>query len=164
LIGFRKDASKTYSKLHALRSRRSEFPRYDDLTSFRPTFHDESQHTITGSPHSQTIEQFVAERFTLSHSRETTVLDFGGIEGDGVFRELKAFLDERCELADAAPLFAKDFLGVCCADDCTYVKNSGIGTEGRSILISVTVGVTRTSTPEYPSSASSRWKNSFNSA
>lgn len=32
------------------------------------------------------------------------------------------------------------------------------------MMISVRVGVTRTSTPEYPSSASSRVKNSFNSA
>jgi len=30
--------------------------------------------------------------------------------------------------------------------------------------LTVTTGVTLTSTPEYPSSASSRWKNSFNSA
>ena len=100
----------------------------------------------------------------MSNGRETTVLDFSGIEGDGVLGELEAFLDERCELADATPLLAEDFLGVCCADDWMYIRTRGIGTGRESILISVTVGVTRTSTPEYPSSASSRWKNSFNSA
>ena len=64
----------------------------------------------------------------MSNGRETTVLDFSGIEGDGVLGELEAFLDERCELADATPLLAEDFLGVCCADDWMYIRTRGIGT------------------------------------
>ena len=48
---------------------------------------------------------------------ETTVLDLGCVERDGVFWEFEALLDEGSEFANSSPLFAEDFLGVCCADD-----------------------------------------------
>lgn len=107
----------TYGKFHALGPSSPQLPRNNDLTPLRSTLHDETKHTIASSPHSQSIEQLVAERFALSDSRETTVLDLSGIEGDGVFGELEAFLDEGGQFTDAAPLLAEDFLGVCCADD-----------------------------------------------
>lgn len=59
----------------------------------------------------------------MCDSRKTTVLNFGGVEGDGVLGELEALLDEARELADTATLLAKDFLCVCGADD--DVGNSG---------------------------------------
>lgn len=121
-------ARNTYSKLHALCTSGSQLPRHNNLTPLGPTLHNEPQHTITGSPDSQPVQQLVAKRFTLSNGRETTILDFSGIEGDGVLGELEAFLDERCELADATPLLAEDFLGVCCADDWMYFRTRGIGT------------------------------------
>ena len=34
-----------------------------------------------------------------------------------VLGKLEAFLDEGSEFANSSPLFAEDFLGVCCADD-----------------------------------------------
>lgn len=113
---------RTYSKFHALCASSSQFPRYNHLASLGSTLHNKPQHTVTGSPHSQTIQQLVAERFALSDSRKATVLDFGSIERDGVLRELKALLDERSELADTAPLLAKHFLGMCCANDCEMIK------------------------------------------
>ncbi len=106
-----------YSELHALRSSSSELSADNHLTSFRTALHDESQHTIACSPYSQSIQQFVAEGFALCDGRETTVLNLGSVEGDGVFWEFEAFLDQRGQFADAAALFAQDFLGMCCADD-----------------------------------------------
>ena len=63
----------------------------------------------------------------MSDSGETTVLNFCGVEGDGVLRELEAFLDEGGQFADAAPLLSEDFLGVCCADDYEVVRASEQG-------------------------------------
>ena len=155
----------TYRELHALRTGSSKLTADYHLTTFRTALHDEPQHTVTCPPHGQTVQQLVAERFTLCDRRETAILDFGSIERDGVFGELESFLDQRGQFADAAPLLAKDLLCVCCADD-YRIKSAEtmLHKRRRDALISVTVGVTRTSTPEYPSSANSRWKNSFNSA
>jgi len=78
-------------------------------------------------------------------------LHFGSIEGDRIFRELEAFLDQRGELTDPAALLAEDFLGVCGADDLLGLVGVAMmecSKENRGLLISVTVGVTRTSTPE----------------
>jgi len=44
-------------------------------------------------------------------------LHLGRVEGDGVFGELEALLDERGQLPDASSLLAQDFLCVCCSDD-----------------------------------------------
>ena len=88
---------------------------------------------------------------------EATVLDLGSVERDGVFGEFEALLDEGCEFANPSALLAEDFLGMCCADDWYYKWSEKLETElhkgpaaGRvsSVLISVTVGVTLTSTPE----------------
>ena len=116
---------KTYSELHALSSSSPQLPRNHHLTSLRSTLHDETQHTIASSPHSQSVEQLVAQRFALGDSGETPVLDLGGVEGDGVLGELEAFLDEGGQFTDAAPLLAEDFLGVCCADDCRLLRTGG---------------------------------------
>ncbi len=53
----------------------------------------------------------------MGNSGETTVLDLGGVERDGVLGEFESLLDEGCELPNAAALFTKNFLGVCCTDD-----------------------------------------------
>ena len=128
----RRTRDEAYSKLHAFGSSGPQLPRNHHLTPFRSAFHDETQHTVASSPYSQSIEQFVAERFALSDSGETTVLDFGGVEGDGVFGELEAFLDERGQFADAAPLLAEDFLGMCCADDYELIRNERTKVGGKS--------------------------------
>ena len=113
----------TYSEFHALGSRSPQLPRNHHLASLRSALHDETEHTVARSPHRESIEQFIPERFALRDGGETAVLDLGGVEGDGVFGEFEAFLDEGGQFADAAPLLAKDFLGVCCADDCSIVRN-----------------------------------------
>ncbi len=107
----------TYGKLHALGPSSPQLPRNHHLASLRSALHDEAQHAVAGSPHRQSIEQLVAERLALGDGGETAVLDLGGVEGDGVLGELEALLDEGGQFADAAPLLAEDFLGVCCADD-----------------------------------------------
>jgi len=84
----------------------------------------------------------------LSDGGETTVLDLGGIEGDAVLGELETLLDEGGKFTDATALLAEHFLGVCCADDWTTVRTSSCFWEMRAVLMSVTVGVTLTSTPE----------------
>ena len=65
----------------------------------------------------KTTEQLVSERFALSDSRETTVLDLLGVKLKGVVGELETLLDERSELADAATLLTEDLLGVGSTDD-----------------------------------------------
>ncbi len=108
---------KTYGEFHALGPSGPQLPRNHHLASLGSALHDETQHTIARSPHRESIEQLVAERFALGDGGQTAVLHLGGVEGDGVFGELEAFLDERGQFADAAPLLAEDFLGVCGADD-----------------------------------------------
>lgn len=53
----------------------------------------------------------------MGDSRETTVLDLGSVEGDGVFGELEPLLDERSEFADSSSLFAKNLLCMCGSND-----------------------------------------------
>jgi hypothetical protein len=97
---------RSYGEFHTLRPSRPQLARHNDLATLGTTLHDEPQHTIAGSPHSQTIEQLVSKRLALRNSRETAVLDFGGVQGDGVLGEFEAFLDEGGEFADATALFA----------------------------------------------------------
>ena len=53
----------------------------------------------------------------MCDGRKTSVLDLGGVQGDGVLGELESLLDKGGELADSSSLLAEDFLGVGCADD-----------------------------------------------
>jgi hypothetical protein len=108
---------KAVGEFHALRTSSPKFSRDNDLATFCTRLHDEPQHTIASPSHSQTIEQFVSERFTLCDSGKTAVLDFSGIEGDRVLRELEALLDEGGELADATALLAENLLCVRGPDD-----------------------------------------------
>ena len=60
----------------------------------------------------------------MSDGGETTVLDLGGVEGDGVFGELEALLDEGGEFPDAATLLSKNLL-------CVGGANDDVGDGGR---------------------------------
>jgi hypothetical protein len=104
-------------ELHALGTSCTQLSRNYNLTALRTALHDEAEDTIASSPDRKTIEEFVSERLALSDGRETTVLNLGGIEGDRIFGELEALLDQRCEFANASALLAEHFLGMCCADD-----------------------------------------------
>ena len=115
---------KTYSELHGLSTSSTELARDDDLATLGTGLHDESEDTIAGTADSQTVEELVAQALALSDGGETAVLDLGGVEGDGVLGELEALLDEGGELADAAALLTKDFLGVGGADDCKKRKQA----------------------------------------
>ena len=118
---------KTYGELHALSPSSPQLPRNHHLAPLRSALHDESQHAVARSPDRQSVEQLVAEGFALGDGGEAAVLHLGGVEGDGVLGELEAFLDEGGEFADAAPLLAKDFLRVCCADDCDELRDQNDG-------------------------------------
>src|SRR4051794_26744962 len=87
-----------YSELHALGTGGPELSGDDDLATLGPRLHDEPQHTIASPSDGQTIEKLVSEGLALGDGRETTVLDLGGVEGDGVLGKLEALLDERGEL------------------------------------------------------------------
>ncbi len=143
---------RSYSELHALCSSSTQLARNNHLATLGTALHDESQHTVACSSHGQTVQQLVSERFALGDGRETAVLDLGGIEGNAVLGELESLLDERGEFADSSTLFAQDFLGVCRPDDCStsqiFIFSSSVCFQVSSVLMSVTVGVTRTSTPE----------------
>ena len=115
----------TNSKLHALGTSSSQLARDYDLTSLCSTFHDESEHTITGSSDGESVEQLVAERLALSDGRQASVLHFGGVERDGVLRELESLLNKGSQFPNTATLFSEHFLSVCCADDCNVQSVSG---------------------------------------
>jgi hypothetical protein len=107
----------TYGELHAFSARCSQLSANNHLAALGTALHDEPQNTVASSPHRETIKKLVPERFALRYGRETASLHLCSIEGDGVFRELEALLDERGELADPAALVAEDFLSVCGSDD-----------------------------------------------
>ena len=109
----------SYSELHALCSCSSQFAADNHLTTLRTALHDESQHTVACSSYREAIEKLVSEGFALSNGGETSILDFGSIQGDRVLGELESLLDEGCEFADSSTLLAEDFLGVCSSDDCS---------------------------------------------
>ena len=106
-----------YSELHGLGTGGPELSRNDNLATLGARLHDEPQDTIAGPSDSKTVEELVAEGLALGDSGETTVLDLGGVEGDGVLGELEALLDERGELTDAATLLSENLLCVGGADD-----------------------------------------------
>ena len=106
-----------YSELHALRTGSPKLSGDDNLATLGARLHDEPQDTIACPSHGETVEELVAEGLALGDGRETTVLDLGGVQGDGVLGELEALLDERGELTDAATLLAENLLCVGGADD-----------------------------------------------
>lgn len=105
------------SELHGLGAGSAKLAGDDNLATLGTALHDEAENAVAGTADGQTIQELVAQRLALGDSRETAVLNLGGIEGDGVLGELKALLDETGELADAAALLAKDLLGVGGAND-----------------------------------------------
>jgi hypothetical protein len=104
-------------ELHGLGTGGTELAGDDNLATLGAALHDEAKDTIAGTTDGETVEQLVAEGLALGDGGQTTVLDLGGVEGDGVLGELEALLDERGELTDAAALLAEDLLGVGGADD-----------------------------------------------
>lgn len=104
-------------ELHALGTGSTELTRDDNLTTLGAGLHDEAEDTIAGTSDGETVEELVAEGLALGDGGETSVLDLGGVERDGVFGELESLLDEGGELADAATLLTENLLGVGGSDD-----------------------------------------------
>ena len=107
----------SYSELHGLGTSSPQLSRHNNLTSLGARLHDEPQHTVAGSPDSQAVQQLVPQALALCNSRETPVLDLGGIQRYAVLGELETLLDEGGELANATALLSEDFLSVCGAND-----------------------------------------------
>lgn len=107
----------TVGELHALGTSRTQLSGDNDLATLRAALHDESEDTIAGSADSETVEQLVSEGLALGDGGETSVLDLGGVEGDGVFGELEALLNEGGEFANSSSLLAENFLCVRGPDD-----------------------------------------------
>lgn len=104
-------------ELHGLGTGSTELTGDNNLTTLGTRLHDETEDTIAGTSNGETVEELVSERLALSDGGETTVLDLGGVEGDGVLGELESLLDERGELTNAAALLAENLLGVGGSDD-----------------------------------------------
>lgn len=68
-------------------------------------------------PNSETTEELVSQTFALRNCRESTVLDLFCVQFERVFGEPETLLNEGSQLANAASLLAKYFLGVSGADD-----------------------------------------------
>lgn len=107
----------TVGELHGLGTSSTELARNNNLATLGTRLHDETENTVARTTDSKAVEELVAEGLALGDSGETTVLDLGGVEGDGVFWELETLLDEGGEFANAATLLSKNLLGVCGADD-----------------------------------------------
>ena len=107
----------THSELHALRSRRPQLSRHNNLTPLRTTLHDKPQHTITSPPNRQPIQQLIPQALALSHRRETPILHLCRIQGHTVLREFEPLLNQRSEFANPSSLLAENFLCVRCPDD-----------------------------------------------
>jgi hypothetical protein len=60
---------------------------------------------------SETSDQFVSERFSLSDGTETTVSDSFGVEFDGSFREIESLLDDSGQFSDSSSFVSQDSLG-----------------------------------------------------
>lgn len=104
-------------ELHGLGTSGAQLTGNDNLATLGTRLHNETEDTIAGTTDSETVEELVAEGLALGDGGETTVLDLGGVEGDGVLWELETLLDQGGEFANATSLLAEDFLGVSCADD-----------------------------------------------
>ena len=63
---------KSVSEFHGLGSLTSQLATDHHLATLGSGLHDEPQHTVAGSPHSQTSDQLVPERLSLSNGAETT--------------------------------------------------------------------------------------------
>lgn len=118
-------AGGAYSELHALGTGGPELSGDDDFATLGARLHDEAEDTIAGPSDGETVEELVAKGFALSDGGQTTVLDLGGVQGDGVLGELEALLDERGELTDAATLLSKNLL-------CVGGANDDVGDGGRN--------------------------------
>lgn len=149
----------TYSEFHGLGTGSPQLSRNNDLATLGTRLHDKPQDTIARTTDSKPVKEFVAKRLALGNCTKTAVLNLGSVERDRVFGELETFLNERSELTDAAPLLSENLLGVGSTDDYEMSVSSSplsrfstsiwaMKLREKNILISVTVGVTRTSTPE----------------
>lgn len=123
-------------ELHGLGAGSTELAGDDDLATLGAGLHDEAEDTIAGTSDGETVEELVAEGLALGDGGETTVLDLGGVEGDGVLGELESLLDERGELADAAALLAEDLLGVGGSDDDVGDSGGDADLDARVALLS----------------------------
>jgi hypothetical protein len=107
----------THSELHALSTGCPQFTTDHNLATLCTTLHNKTQHAVACSPHSQTIEKLITEGLALSDSGQTTALDLGSVERNGLLGELEALLDESCELTNSSALFSQNLLCVRCADN-----------------------------------------------
>ena len=107
----------TYGELHGLGSGSSQLSGDDNLATLGTGLHDEAEDTVAGPSDGEAVEELVSEGLALSDGAETTVLDLGGVERDGVLGELEPLLDQRGELTNAASLVSENLLGVGGADD-----------------------------------------------
>lgn len=67
--------------------------------------------------HGKSTQKLELERFGLSNSRKTTVVDLFGIELDCIRGEVESLLDDRGQFSDATTLFSQNRLGASGADD-----------------------------------------------
>ena len=123
-------------ELHALGTGSAKLAGDDHLATLGAALHDESEDTIAGSSDGQAVEELVPEGLALSDGGETTVLDLGGVEGDGVFGELEALLDEGGELTDPSSLLAENLLCVGGPDDDIGDGGSDADLDARVSLLS----------------------------
>jgi len=98
------------NKLHSFSSLSSELARDDNFASLGSALHNESEHTIAGSPDSQTSEKLVSQRFTLSNGTKTTVVHLLSIQLNGTFWEVESLLYYCSQLSNPSSFLTKNTL------------------------------------------------------
>jgi hypothetical protein len=75
---------------------------------------------------SQTVEELVLDRLTLSNGTETTVLNTFGIKLNSVLGELETLLNKSGQLTNTTTLLTKNILGVSGTNDDSNISRISI--------------------------------------
>merc|ERR1719401_137259 len=114
----------TILEFHRLRALRTKLSADHHLATLGTVLHDEADHAIARTAHSEASEQLVAERLGLSHRATRTILDTLCEELNAVLGKTVTLLHHGRELPDAAALLAEDLARARRSDD-------NLGTDGR---------------------------------
>jgi hypothetical protein len=105
------------SELHRLCTSSTELARYNHFTPLGVGFHNKTEDTIAGTADGEATKELVSQTFTLGDGRETTVLNFLGVQFERVLWEFETLLDEGSKFTNAAAFLSKDFLSMGSTND-----------------------------------------------
>mmetsp|Transcript_22982 Transcript_22982/g.39103 ORF Transcript_22982/g.39103 Transcript_22982/m.39103 type:complete len:229 (-) Transcript_22982:63-749(-) len=96
---------------HCFGTLTTQFARHNNFDTFGFGLHDEAHDAVARTTHSQTAQQFVAQRLGLSHSTQTAVIHTFSIQFQRTVWEFETFLHDRCQLTNALTFLAEHIFG-----------------------------------------------------